>query len=552
MKTSFEKKRSGQIKKAVIVYPFTYINPYQATPPIAAEYLQAGLDEAGVETELLDMRFETDMEAVQKKLGEVDLICFHGHFEDCSLFGKWHIHVIPEVMALVPDNIPVFAGGTGFLDPEKAFEEYPQLDVIVRGNPEVPAMALIEKGSPADIDNLVYRAGKKVEANERRIHDLPENIFPRRRLRNPSYKYHALGIPLDLVRAAVGCNYRCKFCYQYGKDFDGGYLRWQGRTAESLYAEISEIEAPIIGWVDDDMTTDMKMLGELSEKLIEGKKKKLFGGTGRIDHVIKSDVETLKKMERAGFIALSFGVESLKNETLKMYGKGQTFDSIEKSMEMMAKTNIYLICNFILGSPGESEEDMMEMLRFGRRWNVDTLVTNRFHMQDAGDMRDLIYDSKTGEAKPGMERVVGEDLLRIKNKIKFGQRTPLRILLSLLKLYRHRGMFLDPFAFFISLIEYLIRYTWVEKTLVFPLLLKLLRYILIFPPIRFISRIVAVILTPIVYGLVRFFEFIEDKTGFSFSLLPRYLMYFKEKVYKKQQEKAQHRKMPDASKAPKA
>ncbi len=544
MKATYEIKRPEQIKTAAVVYPFTYINPYQALPPIAAEYLQAGLDHVGIETSLIDMRYEPDMEAVREKLESADLICFHGHFEDCSLFGKWHIHVIPEVMDLVPEDTPVFAGGTGFLDFEESFAQFPKIDVIVRGNPEIPAMALIEKGAPKDIDNLVYRQGKKTVANNRRIHDLPEDIYPRRRLRNPDYKYHAAGVPIDLIRAAVGCNYKCKFCYQYGKDFDGSYLRWKGRSAESLYAEISEIEAPIIALVDDDMTTDMKMLGELSQKLIDGGQKKLFGGTGRIDHVVKSDIETLKKMERAGFVALSFGVESLKNETLKFYGKGQTIASIEKSMKMMAQTNILLICNFILGSPGETEEDMMEMLYFGRHWNVDSLVTNRFHMQKEGEMYRMIHDPKTKKVKPGMERIDGDELLRIKNKIKFGQRTPLRILLTILKLYRHRGMFYDPFALFISLMETSIRYTWLEKTLVFPLFLKTIRFILLFPPVRFLSRVIAILITPFVKGLNWVLEWIDRKTGLSTSLLPRIFLYLKEKVYKKQQERAQVRVAP--------
>ena len=47
-------------RKVVIVHPFTYVNPYSILPPVAAEYLQAGVIETGREAVLLDMRFETD------------------------------------------------------------------------------------------------------------------------------------------------------------------------------------------------------------------------------------------------------------------------------------------------------------------------------------------------------------------------------------------------------------------------------------------------------------------------------------------------------------
>lgn len=538
-KTTYQQKASGQLKKAIVVYPFTYINPYQAFPPVAAEYMQAGFAAAGLECQLIDMRYESDMEAVKKQLATADVVGIHGYFEDCSLFGKWGIHVISEVIEMVPDTTPLIAGGTGFTDFEEALKEHPKIDIVVRGNPETPLMQLFERGGdPTKVENLVFRVGKKIEKTKRVIHALPEDIYPRRDLRNPRYEYHIVGIKVDLIRAAVGCNYRCKFCFEYGKDFDGSFMSWQGRSADSLLEELKTIDAPLVGWVDDDMTTDMEMLGELSEKLLQSKIKKLYMGTGRIDHVIKSNVESLKKMERAGFLALSFGVESLKDETLKFYGKGQTLTSIEKSMKMMQQTNIFLICNFILGSPGETEEDMMEMLWFGRKWNVDTLVTNRFRMQEDSPMYSLIHN-KDGSVKPGMERIDGEELARIKYKIKFGQRTPLRIWLMLLKLYKHKGMVFDPSYIFVSAFDQAIKHTWLEKTLVLPLFFKLLKLILKFPPIRWINWLIAMILYYPVKGINYVFELIDRRLQISTSLMPRFFLFLKDRLYEKQRAKAQ-------------
>ena len=532
-KNSYNKKLKKEINHVVIIYPFTYINPYMALPPIAAEYMQAGIAHAGKSVTLLDMRYEGD---VQEELNQADLVCIQGYFEDCSIFGKWNIHVIDEILEQVPENTPIVAGGTGFSDHEEAMLRYPKVDIVIRGNPEIPMIELLKKGSPEKIDNLVYRTGKKVHLNRRIIHALDEEIYPKRSLRNPRYEYHIAGIKVDLLRAAVGCNYRCKFCFEYGKDFDGTYLKWQGRSAQSIHNELQEIDAPLVGWVDDDMTTDMQMLSDLSDLLLASKTKKLFMGTGRIDHVVKSNVEALKKMERAGFLALSFGVESLKNETLKFYGKGQTIDSIEESMKMMQKTNILLICNFILGSPGETEEDMMEMLFFGRKWNVDTLVTNRFRMKKDALMYDMVVDPKTGEDRPNMKRVRGEELARIKYKIKFGQRSPLRVWLLLLKLYRHRGMFLDPFYFFFSILDTAIKHTWLEKTLILPGFFKFMKFIFWLPPVRWISWAIAWILTPPVKLLNYLFELIDNKLGISTSILPKFFLFLKGRLYDKQRE----------------
>ncbi len=541
---SFLQKKKRDIKNTVVVFPFTYVNPHNALPPIAAEYLQAGILETGRNAILLDMRYEID---IKDHLETADLVCLYGHFEDCSMFVKRHIHVINEVLDQIPPQTPIVAGGTNFNDPEKAFELFPKVDVIILENPETCIMKLLDGDQFEAVDNIAYRKNGKVIKTRHVINALPETIYPRRRFRNPNYKYHAVGIKIDLVRAGMGCNYKCKFCYQYGKDFDGSYRRWQGRSAQSLFNEIKEIEAPLIGWVDDDMTAGMKALDELSDMLLEHKIQKLFGGTGRIDHVNryiekKSD-DVLKKMEKAGFLALSFGVESLNPKTLEFYGKGQTIESIEKAMRLMNQTNILLICNFIFGSPGETEQDMMDMLWFGRKWNVDTIVTNRMGFPGDSEICSAIYYPETGQFRPGMEMITGDELARIKYTVKFAQRTPFRILLSLLKLYRHRGLFLDPLYILCCALETMTRHSWLEKTRVFPFFLKVTKRIVVIPIIRSTLRMLAVVITPPVRFINWIFERIDRWLGISTSLLPKFFLYLQNGMYKRQVARSQVRQV---------
>ena len=88
--STWSRKASGDIRRVVIVYPYTYLQPYFCLPPLAAEYLQAGVVAAGREATLLDMRFEDD---IADHLASADLVCLYGFFEDCAIFGKWKIHV---------------------------------------------------------------------------------------------------------------------------------------------------------------------------------------------------------------------------------------------------------------------------------------------------------------------------------------------------------------------------------------------------------------------------------------------------------------------------
>ena len=529
-------KRSSQIQDVLIIYPFTYINPYLNLPPIAAEYLQAGVVAAGKNVTLLDMRFEKDItEYIQK----ADLVCLYGYFEDCSIFGKWHIHCISEVLDQIPKDTPVVAGGTGFAHPEETLQKYQNIDVVIRGIPDTPIQELLKTGSPEEINNLVYRTEYEIVRNQSATPKLSDTIFPKRSLRNPHYQYQVLGIPVDLVRAGIGCNYRCRFCYRYGKDTDGSFLPWQGRSPASQFQELSEIEAPIILWVDDDMTTDMQALDELADLLIEHDVRKLLIGTGRLDHILKSNVSVLKKLERAGFLKLVFGVESLKEETLKFYRKGQTLEKTERSMQMMNETNILLGCNFLLGSPGETKDDMMQFLEFGRRWNVDTLVTNRLKVPEGSEVHQLIHDPETGKEKPGLERIKDEELRKIKYMIKFGQRTPFRLALTLLKMFRHRGMSLDPIYLGCRLFEGLARYTWLEKTGVLPVLFFVPKHIAKLKAFRALTRFGAIVLTPPVRLLNWLFELIDRPLGLSTTTLPALYEFYNRLLLNKQKTRAQ-------------
>ncbi len=530
------KERIASAQNVVIVYPYTYVNPYSCLPPIAAEYLQAGVVAAGKQALLLDMRFE---DRIDEKVRDADLVCLYGYFEDCTIFGRWGHHVIDRVLEVLSPETPVIVGGTGFSDPDAALETHARVDLVLRGSPDHPIRELLAGTDPEETPNVVYRTPEGVARTPRFVHPLSEDIYPRRELRNPRYRYHIIGLEVDLIRAGVGCNYRCRFCYQYGKDSDGAFLRWQGRSADSVCRELGEISAPVVYWIDDDMTTDMSLLDDIAETLIRKRIRKLYIGTGRLDHVLKGGIDTLVKLEKAGLLVLGFGVESLKQETLKFYGKGLTIERIEQAMEMMQKTNILLFCNFLFGSPGETEEDMMEYLWFGHKWGVDTLVSNRLRVQKGSTMHEAMYARDTGEPLPGMERITGKELERIKLTVKFAQRTPPRIALSFIKLYRHQGMVIDPLTVFCSLIETLIQGTMVERTKVVPFLLRLGKRVGANTVVNRVLRMCAIVSYPFVRTVDRLFQRIDRRFGISTKYVAGLFVSFKEVVYEKQKRKAQ-------------
>ena len=83
------------------------------------------------------------------------------------------------------------------------------------------------------------------------------------------------------------------------------YPQWTVSRPHPRIAEISSIDAPFVLWVDDDKTTDMQALEELTNILIENGVRKILVGTGRVDHVVKSDVRVLRSTDE-GIVSYRF------------------------------------------------------------------------------------------------------------------------------------------------------------------------------------------------------------------------------------------------------
>lgn len=175
-------KKRGAIRDVVNVYPCTNINPQFTLPPKGAEYLQAGIVEAGRNATLLDMRFEND---IRKRLERTDLVCLYGFCEDCSIFGKWGIHAVSEVINQIPWGTPVIAGGTGFLNLEDTLNAHPKIDIVLPGMSDTPVQELLASDTPETVPNVVYRRGGQNDRTSNSETFLSDDVYPKRSLRNP-------------------------------------------------------------------------------------------------------------------------------------------------------------------------------------------------------------------------------------------------------------------------------------------------------------------------------------------------------------------------------
>ncbi|MEW6007161.1 MAG: radical SAM protein [bacterium] len=515
------------------IYPYRYRNPYYAFPPLALEYLAGAIEDIVEKVTLVDLRFEKDIKPYFK---DVDIVATFGHFEDCAIFGQLKEDSLLEIAELLPKGIPLITGGTVSLDIEATFKRCKRLNIVIRGNPEYPVRELFLKGSPEGVKNLVYRNNGELIFNESYTYPISNEILPARHLRR--YEYQVWGISCDILKTSMGCNYRCSFCYQYGKGFETKYLKWQGRTPDSIFKELQSSNAVFVGFMDDDLLVDMERIDKLCDLVISSKMKKLFAGNSRTNYIIKRG-KTLKKMEKAGFIGMSYGIESPYDKTLKLYKKGTTPAINEEALRLMNKTNMLLISSFILGSPGETKEEILYYLQYARKFDIDSVVTNRLRIPEDTELYKQLFNLQTGELKdPKYKMVEGKELEEIKYAIKYGQRTPLRILLILMKLSRHKGMFISPLYILISFLNTAIKGSAAERIFVIRWLLGIFMAISRSKPWRMFERFLAIILYQPVKIINQAFELLDAKLNLSIKILPKVFNILHHKVYEKQ--KFQH------------
>ena len=234
---------------------------------------------------------------------------------------------------------------------------------------------LFRRGLSPDIDGLSFRFnGRIVHNKNRRLEPVRSDFYPKRNLR--SYKYRVAldgftsDIQIDLMLGSRGCPYNCQFC-----DFKfnplGEKRTWSVRKPESIVAEIKTIEADVIGFADDIFTADMDWVERVCDLIIkEGIKKKYFINA-RLEVAKRPDV--LRKMYRAGFMVFLLGIESAQDKTLSSMNKGFTIAKVREYLNVLKHFNFIFHCYFIIGSIGETKDEMLGIAKFAQELGADTL-----------------------------------------------------------------------------------------------------------------------------------------------------------------------------------
>lgn len=167
-----------------------------------------------------------------------------------------------------------------------------------------------------------------------------------------------------LMEFSRGCAGNCPFC-----SIKGAFPFFKSKTAEHIFNQIKFYKETLgveyISAADAALNGDIKVLDKLCDLLIEYNIS--VGITGLAIPRKEMTENLLRKMKKAGFFRLEYGVESGSNKILKAMRKTFNAQTAENVIKDTHEAGIDACVYLMVGYPGETEEDFDETKAFLER-----------------------------------------------------------------------------------------------------------------------------------------------------------------------------------------
>lgn len=261
------------------------------------------------------------------------------------------LYAIKKVKEAHPQVLTIIGGGIfssdlclGSENLRVLSERYDYIDKIIIGEGEI----LLEKILEDQIDN-----SKKIYSHfdiNKETYDIAKAYIPDfTNLYLDKYPYVAL-------YASRSCPYQCNFCtetIQWGK--------YRKKSADQIVSELNNLfnkyKHQLFLFGDSLLNP---IINELSEELIKSDLFVYWDGYLRASSNVTEDNAYLWR--RGGFYRARLGIESGSQNVLNLMNKNLTIEQIKNSIKNLANAGIKTTTYWVIGYPGETEEDFEETL----------------------------------------------------------------------------------------------------------------------------------------------------------------------------------------------
>lgn len=286
-----------------------------------------------------------------------------------------HASLVKSLSLKIKERFPGIPVVTGGVYPSTLPQEAlgAGIDYAVRGEGEVPMLALLNREAPETIKGLVFRKNGRLIDNGQAeaVEDLNTLPFPARDLL-PMERTLALSPRGERDKRSLsvitsrGCPYHCRFCSIHPVC---GY-KWRPRSPENVVAEIEECQKRFginhVEFEDDNLTFNIDRAISIFEKLVTLPDMPTWSAHNgiRIDRLNKELLALFKKL---GCTRLNLAIESGTEKMLSLMDKKLSLAKVSEVVKICGKLGIECYGFLLVGYPGETEESFQETLRYFRK-----------------------------------------------------------------------------------------------------------------------------------------------------------------------------------------
>jgi radical SAM superfamily enzyme YgiQ (UPF0313 family) len=350
--------------KVLLVFPKlfpkkTYQEDEYLNFPLSVLQLAAALKKDNVDVSILDGRVEENYRekilTLKDELLVVGFSCLTGQVSQGLEIANFVRENVPE--------IPIVWGGWHPTIFHKESIQSPCADVIARGEGEDIIRELVKclrNGSGlSGINGITYKVNGDVSVNPDRalMKDFKMEKLPYELLDHSRYEVKEGRISIITSR---GCPQNCAYC-----SIQSYYTRhWYGRDAMEIADQIEYLKKRFnvdhFIFQDSNFFVDPRRTKAISEEIIKRDLKITWEASGHTKVLVRTEKETYELVKRSGCRQISVGVESGSPRMLNIIHKGLKLEEVFNLAKLIVNSKITFRTNFIIGMPGETDEDLLQ------------------------------------------------------------------------------------------------------------------------------------------------------------------------------------------------
>lgn len=341
---------------------------------IGGPLIDAGNDVRLINADIAPMSLGQILADLRSNLPDVLLV---GHSGSTSAHP-----VILAIAAEVRSEWPMMTIVYGGVFPTYHWEDIlraaPQIDIIVRGEGEKTAPALIAAlAARAPLDSVrgiaFRRAGAPFATPPApMICDLDAARTGWELIDFAAHSYWG-GKRAVVMQFSRGCPHLCTYCGQRGF-----WTQWRHRDPVAFAREIAwlhrEKGVELVNLADENPTSSRRAWKAFLEALIAEDVPVLIIGSTRADDIVR-DADLLPLYKKAGCLRFLLGLEGTDEATLRTVRKGGTRAKDQQAIELLRRNGMIGLCTFAVGFEEETDADYWRMLRHLLAYDPDQVMS---------------------------------------------------------------------------------------------------------------------------------------------------------------------------------